>query len=278
MGLAEYPERRFCEIGGSCLVSALALGGAPGFRAAAGGGMRLIGIGVGPGDPELVTLKAVRLLRQADRVFVPVLGPDEPGRAEATVLAHTSADRIERLTFALNERTDVARRERYWDAAGARVAQWLRETGGTAAFATIGDPNVYSTFGYLAATVRELVPSIVVQTVPGVTAMQALAAAAGVPLVEGTEPLVLLPLARDAAALREALAYAEDGTVVVYKGGRHLSYIATLVKEGDRAGAVVGTHLGLPDERVERLSDVDEAPYLSSVLIPPRRSHRGGKI
>lgn len=241
--------------------------------------MRLIGIGVGPGDPELVTLKAIRLLRSADRVFVPVLGQDEPGRAEATVLAHIAADRLERLTFALNERADASRRERYWDAAGERLARWLRETGGTAAFATIGDPNVYSTFGYLAETVRGLVPEVEVETVPGITAMQALAAAAGVPLVEGAEPLVLLPLARGSSALPDALAYASHGTVVAYKGGRHLASIAKELKDAGRLSeAVIGSHLGLPGERVEPLSDVDDAPYLSSVLIPARRTHRGGKI
>jgi precorrin-2/cobalt-factor-2 C20-methyltransferase len=241
--------------------------------------MRLIGIGVGPGDPELVTLKAVRLLRGADRVFVPVLGPDEPGRAEATVLAHTSPDRLERLTFALNERADAARRERYWDAAGERVAEWLRETGGTAAFATIGDPNVYSTFGYLAQTVLALVPEVCIETVPGITAMQALAAAAGTPLAEGAEPLVLLPLARGAEALAEALDYAAEGTVVAYKGGRHLAEVAAALKAAGRLeDAIIGSHLGLDGERVEPLSEVDDAPYLSSVLIPARRTHRGGKI
>jgi len=241
--------------------------------------MRLIGIGVGPGDPELVTLKAVRLLREADRVFVPVLGPDEPGRAETTVLAHTAADRVERLTFALNERADAARRERYWDAAGEQVAQWLRETDGTAAFATIGDPNVYSTFGYLAETVRGLVPRVEIETVPGITAMRALAARAGVPLVEGAEPLVLLPLARGATALRDALDYAREGTVVAYKGGRHLADVAATLKDAGRLdGAILGSHVGMDAERVEGLSDVDDAPYLSSVLIPARRTHRGGKI
>ncbi len=238
--------------------------------------MRLIGVGVGPGDPELVTLKAVRVLSTAGRVFVPVLDATDTGRAEATVRAHAAHARIERLVFALNERTDTARRERHWDAAGERVAQWLRETGGTAAFATIGDPNVYSTFGYLAQTVRSLVDGVRIETVPGITAMQALAAASGTPLVEGTEPLTLLPLARDVEPLREAVRH--EGTVVVYKSGRHLPAVAEIAKEADR-DAVYGEHLGLPDERVGALSDVDgPGPYLATVLLPARRDSRGGKL
>lgn len=241
--------------------------------------MRLIGVGVGPGDPELVTLQAVRLLREAGRVFVPVMDLGETGRAEATVRAHAGHDRVERLVFALNERTDARRRESHWDEAGRRVADWLRDTGGTAAFATIGDPNVYSTFGYLAATVRALLPEVEVATAPGITAMQALAAAAGVPLAEGAEPLVLVPLARGATALSVALAYAEDGTVVAYKGGRHLDEVVAVVKEAGRlGGAVLGTRLGLPGEQVTPLAAAAEAPYLSAVLIPGRREGRGGKL
>jgi precorrin-2/cobalt-factor-2 C20-methyltransferase len=238
--------------------------------------MRLIGVGVGPGDPELVTLKAVRVLATAGRVFVPVLDASDVGRAEATVRAHASHERIERLVFALNERTDSARRERHWDAAGERVAEWLRETGGTAAFATIGDPNVYSTFAYLAQTVRDLVPEVSVETVPGITAMQAMAAASGTPLVEGTEPLTLLPLTRGVEPLRDALA--GDGTVVVYKGGRRLPEIAEIAKAAGR-DAVYGEHLGLPDERIVPLSSMDGAgPYLATVILPARRHGRGGKL
>ncbi|MEV4411717.1 precorrin-2 C(20)-methyltransferase [Catellatospora sp. NPDC049609] len=241
--------------------------------------MRLIGVGTGPGDPELVTLQAVRLLREAGRVFVPVMSLDEQGRAEATVRAHAGHDRIERLVFALNERDDARRREHHWDGAGRRVADWLGETGGTAVFATIGDPNVYSTFGYLAATVRALLPEVEITTAPGITAMQALSAAAGVPLAEGVEPLVLVPLARGAAALSGALAYAEDGTVVAYKGGRHLDEVVAVVKEAGRLGdAVLGTRLGLPGETVTPLAAAGEAPYLSAVLIPGRREGRGGKL
>jgi precorrin-2/cobalt-factor-2 C20-methyltransferase len=238
--------------------------------------MRLIGVGVGPGDPELVTVKAVRVLATAGGVFVPVLAAGDTGRAEATVRAHAAHERIERLVFALNERHDASRREHYWDAAGARVAQWLRETGGTAAFATIGDPNVYSTFGYLAATVRDLLPDVAVETVPGITAMQALAAAAGTPLVEGAEPLTLLPLARGVEGLPEALK--GDGTVVLYKAGRHLPAVAAALRAAGRE-AVYGEHLGLPDERVGPLSEVDgPAPYLATVIAPAPRSTRGGKL
>ncbi len=238
--------------------------------------MRLIGVGVGPGDPELVTVKAVRVLREAGRVFVPVLDTADTGHAEATVRAHAGHGRIERLVFALNERADTARRERHWDAAGARVVAWLTETGGVAVFATIGDPNVYSTFTYLAQTVTALAPGVAVETVPGITAMQALAAASGTPLVEGSEPLTLLPLGDRFDRLRAVLA--GDGTVVVYKGGRRLPALAAAIAESGR-DAVYGARLGLPGERVTTLSTVDgTAPYLSTVLVPVRRDGRGSKL
>ena len=242
--------------------------------------MRLIGVGMGPGDPELVTVKAARLLRDADRVFVPVLDLAEEGRAETTARAHLDHERVERLLFALNERHDAARRERHWDAAGRRVAEWLAEHGGTAVFATIGDPNLYSTFGYLAATVRTLLPAVTVETIPGITAMQALAAASGTPLTEGAEPLVLIPLASGAESLPAALDYAADGTVVAYKAGRHMAEVSKLAAEAGRfAGAVYGARLGMPGETVAPLTELaGEAPYLSTVLFPGRRERRGGKL
>ncbi|MEU3462457.1 precorrin-2 C(20)-methyltransferase [Streptomyces sp. NPDC006733] len=239
---------------------------------------RLIGVGVGPGDPELVTVRGVNALRAAAVVVVPVMDTLERGRAEATVLHYVEQEKIVRIVFALNERTDRARREAAWDAAGEQVAELLR-THGTVAFATIGDPNVYSTFTYLALTVGELVGGVAVETVPGITAMQDLAARSGVVLAEGTEPLTLVPVTAGSAVLKEALA--GPGTVVAYKFGRLAADVATALRETGRTeGAVWGSALGLPEESIRPAAELLEGPlpYLSTLIVPARRDTRGGKL
>ncbi|MFF0162429.1 precorrin-2 C(20)-methyltransferase [Streptomyces sp. NPDC005263] len=246
---------------------------------------KLIGVGVGPGDPELVTVKGVNALREAEVVVVPVMaaadGQDggERGRAEATVLHYVPEEKVVRVVFALNERSDRARREAAWDAAGDRVARLL-EAHGSVAFATIGDPNVYSTFTYLAQTITELVPGVVVETVPGITAMQDLAARSGAVLTEGTEPLTLVPVTAGAAALKDALN--GPGTVVAYKFGRQSREVAEALRETGRLGdAVWGSALGLESESIRPAADLDGAPlpYLSTLIAPARRDGgRGGKL
>lgn len=237
---------------------------------------RLIGVGVGPGDPELVTVKGVRALQRADVVFVPVGDTGETGRAEGVTLAYVPSSKVRRLTFALAG--DAAKREGSWDRAGAAVAEVVA-AGRSAAFATLGDPAVYSTFSYLVATVRTLVGDIAVETVPGVTAMQDLAARSGTVLVEGGERLALLPLAAGTRRLDEALA--DFDTVVCYKGGRHLPEIVdTLRRAGRLERAVYGARLGLPDEIIEPAAKLggEAGPYLSTVIALPERSARGSKL
>ncbi|MET8643607.1 precorrin-2 C(20)-methyltransferase [Streptomyces sp. NPDC004096] len=240
---------------------------------------RLIGVGVGPGDPELVTVKGVNALRAADAVVVPVMDTLERGRAEATVLHYVPEEKVVRVVFALNERSDRTRREAAWDAAGERVAELL-ERHSAVAFATIGDPNVYSTFTYLAQTVQELLPGTVVETVPGITAMQDLAARSGAVLTEGTEPLTLVPVTAGAAVLKDALA--GPGTVVAYKFGRQAQEVARALRETGRLDdAVWGSALGLPEESIRPAADLEDGPlpYLSTLIAPARRDGtRGGKL
>jgi precorrin-2/cobalt-factor-2 C20-methyltransferase len=240
--------------------------------------MRLIGIGVGPGDPELVTLKAVRLLREAAVVVVPVMSLDEEGRAETTVRAHTDREPL-RLVFALDDRGGATeRRTGAWSEAADRVVALLQAGAGSVAFATLGDPNVYSTFTYLADAVRERLPDVVVETVPGITAMQDLAARSGTVLCEGTESLALLPLTAGVPLLEAALERFD--TVVAYKGGRRMPEVLEVLRRHDRLeSAVHGSSLGLTDERIGPAAEVTgPAPYLSTVIAPAPRTSRGGKL
>ena len=245
---------------------------------------RLVGVGVGPGDPELLTVKAVQVLRTADVVLVPVLDTDgaQPGRAEASVRAHLGDDeRVRRVRFALNDRCGLTEeRTGSWDAAARAVVDAWESGAENVAFATIGDPSVYSTFSYLAQTVAALRPDAQIALVPGITAMQDLAARSATPLCEGSETLALFPMT--AGLDRFAQALDTFDTVVAYKGGRHLPQMLEAVRRAGRVDqAVYGAALGLPGERVHHareISDTTQAPYLSTLLVPPARRERGGRL
>jgi precorrin-2/cobalt-factor-2 C20-methyltransferase len=228
--------------------------------------LRLTGVGVGPGDPELLTARALRVLKEAGRVFAPTMAVGIEGRAEWIVARALPGLVMERLVIDL----DPAAREAAYREAAGRVAAALDEVDDVA-FVTLGDPNVYSTFGYLARTVSELRPGVVVETVPGIMAFQELAARAGTVVLEGTERLVLVTAAGGPDVLDAALDDPE-AAIVVYKGGRHLPAMARRLAAAGRAeGAVVGELLGLPGERVEALSpETREAGYLATVIVPPQ--------
>jgi precorrin-2/cobalt-factor-2 C20-methyltransferase len=228
----------------------------------------LVGVGVGPGDPELITVQALRVLHDADLVFAPSLAVDAVGRAESIVRQAAPGLTVERLVFDMSsapeDRTGSHR------VAAAALLPAL-DLGRRVAFVTLGDPNIYSTFTALAAVVRGLRPEVRLETVAGIMAFQDLAARSGMVLLEGTESLTLLT-ALDGPDPLEAALTDPAQAIVVYKGGRHLPAIQKcLAGAGRLEGAMVGELLGLPGERLAPLASLPSQPasYLATVIVPP---------
>ncbi|MWV39360.1 cobalt-factor II C(20)-methyltransferase [Natrialba sp. INN-245] len=137
--------------------------------------MTLYGVGLGPGEADLVTVRGKRVLEHADVVY-------SPGRLSRSVaLEHVDESKIGDLDFPMTK--DEQKLREAWKAAAAEVAP--RATEGDVAFVTLGDPNVYSTFGHLRRTLEAFHPDVDLEVVPGVSAMTAFATALGVEVEAG---------------------------------------------------------------------------------------------
>jgi precorrin-2/cobalt-factor-2 C20-methyltransferase len=221
------------------------------------------GLGVGPGDPELLTLKTLRILRAAPVIAYPapdigdsfarqIVAPHLPGGQREIAIRMPLGDG----QFPKTEIYDRAAADILAHAAAGRAVAVLCE----------GDPFFYGSFLYLYERLVERCP---VEVVPGVSSLMACAGVAGLPLARRNETLTVLPAPLADEALRARLAGAE--ALAIIKVGRHLGRIRRLLTECARLdGACLVERATLATQRIAALRDLgdDVAPYFSIVLVP----------
>ena len=226
----------------------------------------LYGIGVGPGDPELLTLKAVRVLGQVDVIFAAASTKNDYSTAYSIAKPHLKEDvRIVRLGFPMTKDQDAL--DAAW-AENARLVAEVLDSGQDAAFLTLGDPLTYSTYGYLQRTLLAMNPKLRLRVVPGITSFHAAAARIGLVLCESKESLLITSGVADPARLEEQLNSADNAVILkAYKNFDDIRALLTKLRLADTT--VLVSRLGMDEESI--LMDIKDAPkqphYFSLALV-----------
>lgn len=225
-------------------------------------------VGVGPGDPELLTRKAERILRSVDVILAPVSNPSEASVALGTIREFIDAERQEIIVHQFPMTSDKSRLIPAWQEAASLIAAHA-EAGRSVAFITIGDPLFYSTFIYLLRILREQWSHLPIEIIPGISSINAAASEAALPLVEGDEKMVVIPATAGIEQIAAALNHYE--TVVLLKVKPLYAEIIELLRTSDRARSTVFVErVGTPRQKV--LIDFNEIAayspdYLSLMII-----------
>ena len=220
----------------------------------------LYGVGVGPGDPELLTLKALRLIRESQVIAVPGASVTETVAYKIVKQAYPALDEKEFIGLEMPMTKDAKLLKESHDRAAAAVEECLR-AGKDVAFLTLGDPTVYSTYLYVHKRVEA--DGFPVEIISGITSFCAVAARMNMGLVEKSQPLHVIPASYQ---IQDALKL--SGTKVLMKAGRKMGEVKRQLLE--QSGEVVMIeNCGMEEERCYRGAEEipEEAGYYSLVIV-----------
>jgi precorrin-2/cobalt-factor-2 C20-methyltransferase len=213
---------------------------------------KVVGVGVGPGDPDLLTLKAIRVLQEANVVCAPA--PNAAGHSLALDIikrvleARESAPEVITLIFPMIK--DEAELERAWSQNTDTIATYAND-GKLVAFVSIGDPSLYSTFTYVQRQLSIKYPEITVEIIPGVTSLSACVAKARIPLASGEETLLIMPRF-DLELMKEESRLVDN--IVWMKGVRNLPEAIKLLTDSprfsDKSQILIAKRCSFPDEEL----------------------------
>ncbi|MDQ0203849.1 precorrin-2 C(20)-methyltransferase [Pectinatus haikarae] len=225
------------------------------------------GIGVGPGDPELLTMKAIKTLEKVDVIIAPKTEKKD-GSVALSIASPYLKPAVEIVYQVFPMVTHFEQSPQSWQKNKEEILNLLNQ-GKNVAFLTLGDPMFYSTYIYVHRLLKnEAVP---IKTIPGVPAFCAIAGRLEYPLVEGNDIISVIPATADAEKIKKVLAVSDN--VVVMKVYKNFDEIVTELKKKKLAdNAVMVSRCGLPDEEcIYDIAQVKQVPnYLSTILA--RRS------
>ena len=221
---------------------------------------KLYGVGVGPGDPELVTLKAVRLTKEADILAFPGENPTESVAYKIMKGAYPEIDSKQMISLPMPMIKEAKELKRVHDEGAKIIAQWL-EKGKNVVFLTLGDPTVYSTYIYVHKRIQQL--GYDTEIVSGITSFCAVSARFNEGLVEKAQQLHVIPASYQ---VEEALKL--PGTKVLMKAGKKIQEVKAQIKASGNK-AVMIENCGMPDEKIYRSTDEipDSAGYYSLIIV-----------
>ncbi|MED4970674.1 precorrin-2 C(20)-methyltransferase [Parageobacillus toebii] len=227
----------------------------------------LYGIGVGPGDPELLTVKAFRRLKEAHVITYPKKQRGSKSYAQQIIEAYFSPaeKKMIGLVFPMTKNMDVLTEK--WNETAEAIWEQL-SAGRDVAFVTEGDPLLYSTFIHLMKIMKERYPNVTIEIVPGVSSVNAAAARLQIPLADGDEQVAIIPARDDYEAMKKAL---EDHDCVVFlKVAKVMGMMIRLLREQNLLqNAAVVTKVTSKEEiiwNIEQLEGV-ELEYLTLLVV-----------
>lgn len=236
---------------------------------------KVVGIGIGPGDPELITIKALKALKAADVICIPKAHIEKSSMA-LSIVKHILEERekypeVLELIFPMTK--DEFELKRLWDRNAEIIAEKAKK-GGTLAFITLGDPFFYSTFIYIYRSLKEMHPDIELEIIPGITSLTACSASSKIPLAERNETVIIVPSNIGSKQIEKMAKYADN--LVFMKGIHYLKDIIPILERvgfSKNSTIIFAKRCTMPEEKVliGKLSDVQNwdicEDYFSMVII-----------
>ncbi len=215
----------------------------------------LIGIGVGPGDPDLLTVKAVKAIQNADIIMCPASKEDRPSIALSVVsslIDKSKNQEIVKLIFPMTKDKDVL--EETWKKNAKIMAEKVL-LGKNVVYLTVGDPYLYSTWIYMHKDLKENYPNMEISVIPGIVSMFTFASKVGISIAEGSEKVAIIPSCYDLSSVKEIAKHSE--TMVFLKDGRYFDQVITVLKESgfpDDSIFAIGQDLGTENEIIRKMT------------------------